>query len=564
MRQICLTLLCTCFLLTAQAQFAYYSFFEDYETKPCPFDATKTISQPKNWLVYQTLNGAWDGPVDSSRCIAATVSGSNGMKIDLTQIDPAKPLFVRAKAQEFFFTPSLTPNSLFNFNFYGTVSDTSVHIKTGANCVESVCSGVFLGINIPGEVRNQSGLMTQYGAYLEVGTCFPSEFFIEQTLRDLVLKFQFEANAVLTNRTLQLSYVQINETFGETGYLTEVIAPPFNYNTSTNTYEMNIAEAVPFSFSQTFLMLYTQPGFPSAANPSYVEARPDPNSNVQETINLNVESFQMLEIQPFTYLRGALVEGNDTLRHIANLVNNGGDLCFNFIDLVFENGNEYRHSGGTLTMQSAFSCMQYRKGSALRVTKGAELYYGNEGMGMLALCANSTIILEPNATFVFDGVLNLSECNDLLPSQQIYMDLPPGARLIFTKDAHITNQFSKDQQMKLNVRMLGGSLDDSALNPVDRALIQRIYPEPETNLANNLRVSPNPFEAALNLEWNAAVSETLQVDWLDAQGKLWWTEKRSVEKGINTWSVVPNVPAGVYFLRFSGASGWFVKKVVRF
>jgi hypothetical protein len=564
MRKICFTLLCSCFVLTAEAQFSYTTFFDTYETKPCPFDATKTISQPKNWVVYQTQNGAWDGPVDSSRCIAATVSGSTGMKIDLTQIDPSRPLFVRAKAQEFFFTPSLTPNSLFNFNFYGTVSDTSVHIKTGANCVESVCSGVFLGINIPGEVRKQSGLMTQYGNYLEIGTCFPSEFFIEQTLRDLVLKFQFEANAVLTNRSLQLSYIQISQTNGETGYVTEAIAAPFNYNASTSTYEMNIAETVPFSFSQAFLMLYTQIGFPSASNPSYVEARPEPNSKVQETINLTVESFQSLEIQPFTYLRGALVEGNDTLRHIANLVNNGGEICFNFIDVVFNGGSGYKHSGGTLTMQSPFSCMQYRNGSALCVTKGAALHYGNEGTGMLALCANSTIVLEADATLVFDGVLNMSECNDLIPSQQLYMDLPPGARLIFTKDAHLTNQFSKDRQMKLNVRMLGGTLDDSALNPEDRALIQRIYPEPEANLANNLRVSPNPFEGVLNLEWNAAVAETLQVDWLDVQGKLWWTEKRSVEKGLNTWSVAPNVPAGVYFLRFSGGSGWFVKKVVRF
>lgn len=563
MRKICVTLLCSCFMLTVQAQFFYYTFFDEYETKPCLFDATKTISQPKNWIVYQTLNGAWDGPIDSSRCIAATVSGSTGMKIDLTQIDPTRPLFVRAKAQEFFFTPSLTPNSLFNLNFYGTVSDTSIHIKTGANCVESVCSGVFLGINIPGEVRNQSGLMTQYGINVEIGTCFPSEFFLEQTVRDLVLKFQFEANAVLTNRSLQLSYIQINESIGEIGYVTEAIAAPFNYNVGTSTYELNIAETVPFSFSQAFLMLYTQLGFPSAANPSYVEARPEPNSKVQETINLNVESFQSLEIQPFTYLRGALVEGNDTLRHIANLVNNGGDICFNFIDLVF-NGGEYRHHAGTLTMQSPFSCMQYRSGSALRVMEGAEFYYGHEGMGMLALCANSSIILERGATLTFDGVLNMSECNDLLPSQQLNMDLPPGARLIFTKDAHLTNQFSKDRGMKLNVRMLGGTLDDSALSPEDRALIQRIYPEPEANLADNLRVSPNPFDATLNLEWNAALSETLQVDWLDAQGKLWWTEKRSVEQGLNTWLVAPNVPAGVYFLRFSGGSGWFVKKVVRF
>jgi hypothetical protein len=563
MRKILLSFLCLATAITLHAQFYYASGFDSYSVKPCPFDATKTISQPQNWVVYQTQNGAWDGPIDSSRCIAATVSNATGMKIDLTQIDPSKPLFVSAKAQEFFTTPSLTPNKLFNLNFYGTASDTSVHLKTGANCVESVCSGVFLGINVPGDVRTQRGLLTQNGVYLNIGTCFPSEFFIEQTLRNLVLKFQFKEGASLINRFLTLTYIQIDEAAGEPGYVTQVPATLNDLSTLTGEYEVNVSETTPFSFSQSFLMLYTQAGYPSASNPSYVEAYPEEDNGFQETINLNVESFQNLEIQPFTYLRGALVAGSDTLRHIANLVNNGGDLCFNFIDLVF-NGGEYRHHAGTLTMQSPFSCMQYRSGSALRVMEGAELYYGQEGTGMLALCANASIILERGATLTFDGVLNMSECNNLIPSQQIYMDLPPGARLIFTKNAHITNQYSKDRQMKLNVRMLGGMLDDSALNTEDRALIQRIYPEPEANLADNLRVSPNPFEEVLNLEWNAAVAETLQVDWLDVQGKLWWTEKRSVEKGLNTWSVAPNVPVGVYFLRFSGGSGWFVKKVVRF
>jgi hypothetical protein len=58
--------------------------------------------------------------------------------------------------------------------------------------------------------------------------------------------------------------------------------------------------------------------------------------------------YQTLEIQPFTHLRGALVQGSDTLRHILNLVNNGGNFCLNFLDLIFSGINEWTldHTAG--------------------------------------------------------------------------------------------------------------------------------------------------------------------------------------------------------------------------
>lgn len=46
--------------------------------------------------------------------------------------------------------------------------------------------------------------------------------------------------------------------------------------------------------------------------------------------------------------------------------------------------------------------------------------------------------------------------------------------------------------MRLNVRMLGGELDDSGLDAGERALINRIYPTPSPNLADNVQVLPNP------------------------------------------------------------------------
>ncbi len=193
-----------------------------------------------------------------------------------------------------------------------------------------------------------------------------------------------------------------------------------------------------------------------------------PNSAEQEVINLVVDPFQTLEIQPFTYLIGALVAGSDTLRHQVNLVNNGGDICLNFVDFVVDGGDEFRHGGGSLYMNNAFSCMQFRHESALRVLEGATLHYGNNGAGMLALCRQLDRAGAQCHALVVDGILNLAECNDAIPPQQLYMDLPPGSKLIFTDQARLTNRFSQGQQMHLNVRMLGGEIDDAALAPEDR------------------------------------------------------------------------------------------------
>lgn len=117
--------------------------------------------------------------------------------------------------------------------------------------------------------------------------------------------------------------------------------------------------------------------------------------------------------------------GSDSVRHQFTLSDDGGDICLNFIDLIFNGGDEFRYACGSLTMNHPMSCMQFRAGSALRVQEGATLHYGNNGAGMLVICANSTIVLERNSTLVLDAILQIGECDDHLPPQQLYVDLPP-------------------------------------------------------------------------------------------------------------------------------------------
>jgi len=563
-----LFLLCT---PAAFGQFYYSTIFSGFDTLPCPYNDAETVIFPKGWYLYQTTDDTWQGPIDSTRCISVEPIGVFGQsRVDLEQINPQKALFLRARASEFAGLGNLEPNYLYNAGINFHVSDTAVIPVDGTNCVEDVCTGLFVAIAVPGTQRIQTGLLNNgnYPAgylYRDVTACFPTEYFFDQHLKELVLKFKFPEGINLAGHYLFPEYASVEPLNAPPGLVTEVTVGPDNYNSTTGEYDINVADAASGGgfFYENFILQYTAPTFPSAQDPSYVVGSISPNSTEQEVINLVVDPFQTLEIQPFTYLVGSLVAGSDTLRHQVNLVNNGGDICLNFVDFVVDGGDEFRHGGGSLYMNNAFSCMQFRHESALRVLEGATLHYGNNGAGMLALCAGSTIALERNATLIVDCVLNMAECNDAIPPQQLYMDLPPGSKLIFTDRARLTNRFSHGQQMRLNVRMLGGAIDDAALAPEDRDLIRRVYPEPSPDFGENVAIAPNPFAGELTLHYLAGKPESVTLRWTNVNGQFVREERLDAVRGPNEWQPVTPEAAGVYLLAVQGESGRATIKVVK-
>lgn len=569
MRKINFFLLC-CFSTLAgfgQGNFFFGQYFFEYDTLLCPFDGNKTVVYPRGWYVYQTTDGAWDGPVDSTRCISVEPYGGQS-RIDLDQIDPAEPLFIRAKSSGFAGLPDLPLNQLFNAFVNSYVSDVSAKPVLGTGCVQDLCTGIYIGIAVPGPMRIQTGVTLDWGPTetgLDLITCFPSEYFGGQQLNELILKYTFPATSELAGKYLHVQSVELADVFWPAGLVSEIDVDASHYNTSTGEYDINVAAAVTNGgfFFDNFILQYTAPTFPSVQDPSYVIGSVNPNSTEQEVINLVVDPFQVLEIQPFTYLAGALAAGSDTLRHQVNLVNNGGDICLNFVDFVVSDGDEFRHGGGSLYMNSAFSCMQFRDESALRVLEGATLHYGNNGTGMLALCAGSTIALERDATLIVDGILNMSECNDLIAPQQLYMDLPPGSKLVFTENARLTNRFSQGQHMLLNVRMLGGALDDGALAAEDRELIRRIYPEPSPQFADNVSFAPNPFAEVFVVQYVAGKTETVALRWTDISGRIAGQQTLHAVRGLNEWQALAPEAAGVYLLSVESEAGKLTKKVVK-
>jgi len=536
------------------------------EQRPCPYNAGIAVVQPQFWHIYQTLDGHWNGPVDSSRCISVTALPSNvGIEIALEQVSPTEPLFIRARL-DLFPPEDFFPDYLYNtFNTARILPGDSL-LRLTTDCPGDLCSGAIVGIAIPDEngmpgaaTRFHTALASVYPPFpnsfksVDAAACFPTERFNDQRLKEFILKFTFADTATMAGRHLRVYSTQIEpEPFGP-GLINGIFADsnPYPIEAAANFWGLN------------FLGLYTAPTYPGPQNPSYIEVVPVPNTTVPQNITLTVEGHQTLEMQPFAQFRGGLVAGSASERHQFTLQNNGGDLCLNFVDLIFDNGDALHHAAGQISMNNSFSCMQFKNGSELRVKEGASLHYGQNGAGMLVICANSAIALERNATLVVDCILQISECNDALPSHDIFTDLPPGSRLVFTENAWLTNRFSKDQNMRLNVRMLGGTLDDSALPPDSRAIIRRVYPEPAPNWADNIQVYPNPFSEQFSVQYLAGAAETVRMRWTDAQGRLALEEEHLAAKGLNVWN--PKVPAesGLFFLEMEAPSGRIVRKVVR-
>ncbi len=572
MRKIFLLPFLLLWAFTLPAQDIYSTSFQDVAPVICIASGTPVIQYlPPGWMIYQTTNGHWDGPIDSTRCISAQQQANGfGVEIDLGQIDPAEALFIRATAEELSLqSMPFAPNKLYNLIACASMGDDPGNDwLIGSGCAQDMCTGVFLGIAIPDSNGNPGGATRFHTNLADADqsnctiSCFPSEYFDDQQLRELILKFSFPPTTDWSGQFLNLSGIYVQLAWEEPGLVTEVLAFPQHFSNGIYTLPIDEADNSPF-FQLAFLALHEPFTYPDAQHETYIEGRPVPNTTDPKTINLVVEEYQSLEIQPFTNFRGAKVLGSDSIRHTLHLVNNGGDICMNFLDLIFSGEDEYQHGGGTISMHNGFSCMQFRDQSALRVKKDATLHYGQEGTGLLLLCAGSTIALEENATLYFDGRLVLSECNDHEISQQIYLDLPPGARLVFTEKAHVTNQFSHLQQMILQVRMLGGSLNDSALRPEDRAIIQRIWPVPAPRLADNITLLPNPCATSITLEYLSAREEEITLVWTNLSGQFVGEERVQAQRGPNSWQPALPDAAGMYLLAFRGATESCIKKVIK-
>ncbi|MBK8567133.1 MAG: T9SS type A sorting domain-containing protein [Saprospiraceae bacterium] len=521
--------------------------------------------------MYQTLDGNWDGPLDSSICISLKSNTNEG--IDLHTVDLTKPIFLRNRLTEDN-KQQLQPNYIYSASAsIWNSNNNEATLLTGINCSNNFCSGLIVGIQIPDETGNSTNMrwyMDIPGEHSYLGdleTCLPTEYFDENYLREYIVKLTLSPGTT-PDMTLRMSQARITA-FWSPYHIDKVVAPPFTFeDTSYNVPLYLVGYQVGPSWSApNYLLLYTDSNsYPSSSTPAYVEAQPSTNTADPKTINLIVSEWETLVPQPFAFLRGALVEGSDSIRHQVNLVNHAGDICMpGPIDFVIEDNTKYIHAGGHVNFEGTNSCMMFRNGGTLEVADGVTMQYGQDGRGIMALRSGGKMKLGKGSTLLFDGLLWLQGIpTEKHPDPQFYLDLKPGMSLVFGENAHITNAMSTSPDVKLNVYMNGGTLDDSKLNANARNRINRIYPKPSKHFTDNVRLLQNPAIGGATISYTAAGQERVLVQVYDLQGKLAWSKTFEATEGLNSFEVgMGEAVAGVYMATVSANGGRASMKIVR-
>lgn len=537
-------------------------YFNNFYIDLCPNDTTLLTQLMEGWEVYQTENNEWDGVRDST-CINVREENNRAF-IDLFEFNISKPLFVRSAIDEsnkIF----LDSNTIFNINAFFNVSE-GLLMDITDQCAGQLCSGLITSIQIPDEDGTGFNYRINKTSVQDLGSCDASlcmatEDFEENYLREFVLKIKVDESSVTENAWIKLGGTGVNQAW-EFAKIWNISVDDQWYNGTT--YD------VPFDYilgsnwwSSSALLRYHDGSYPNSSNLSYNEVTVSPNQPEPQVINMLLQDFYTLHVQPFTSLIGGLVEGSDSVRHEVNVINNG-EFCLDiFIDMVFEEDTHYLHAGGHVELGKK-SCMMFRNNGSLKVGAGETFYYGQGGDGMLALQEGGTIVLEENSTLVIDNLLVMHEQYPENGSQQIYMELNPSTKLIFGENARITNQYSVGDQMKLNIYMKGGELDDHHLSPQHRLLINKIYPTPAVEFAENIKIFPNPVDDELTIEYLAAENTLLEVRLISIDGKLIRTYETAVDEGQNQISLSTlDIAKGMYLINLSDENGEANLKMVK-
>lgn len=543
--------LCAWFSLgLLQAQPVFMEYFETLESRVCPFDSNVQIEQPPNWFIYQTQNDHWDGPLDSTQCISAIFT-ENSIAIPAEAINPDKPVFIRSTLPEDDPARELVPN--WHYLAENGTWPNNLTFDYDLNCPDGICTGLILLLALPNEAGDSILTRQEVLAYREGNEspyCFASENVPSLTLKELVIKVSLDdpgnGNGRIALRQLQL-FPNYIESFG----WVESLLFPWEAGPDISSDISSVVQPQgQTAFGSTWIIAHDGLSYPGAPPIRYVEAQVDPPTSEPKQLNIWLMDLETLMFQPYTAVRGALVEGSDSLRHQLNIYFTPfSNLCgFLTIDLMINTGTRFVFSGGEIDFANNTSCMMVANGGEIQVNNRGHLKYGPDGVGLLGLFNRGTLRLEQHTTLEVNTRVSLLGQG---PNEHGYADLQPGSRLIFGEGSALDRQYP-NSGMRLRVLMNGGTLDDSRLTADERALIERIYPhELPKPVFGSVAVFPNPARTYLQLALNSRFPN----------GPAHWAitdvNGRTVAEGQLEWSAYDgsvtlpalSLPRGTYHIR---------------
>ncbi|PHN05587.1 T9SS type A sorting domain-containing protein [Flavilitoribacter nigricans] len=557
-------------LLLAQSTFIPNANFILKEEIPCPFNPDVSVLWPTDWMIYQTLDDTWMGTIDSTRCISGKVGQNGVFVLDLSQIDPDRSLFVRQTVAE---EDEIILKSDFVYELGAQVSmGSNDSLLVGNFCEDNICSGVILSVEIPNEagdgvthrLNTANFSVPAANGFSFAQSCFVTEYFPDgNILKDIVMKFKFDDEVL--DSDLSIFIIGTSTPLYGINRVEELVFPQSTF--TGESYSANIREVVQPdnpSDDAPYLFVHDSEVYPAMGNVTYIEGRPE--VPVDEPVQLRAvfHADQSIHFQPYTELRGALVEAGDTARHQLTLVGDGVEFCFpSFVELVVGDGAEIEFRSGNIHFGGPNSCIMLREGGRIGIPDNTRFVYGN-GVGALGLDKGGTIRIGSGSELVINNTAILPNYLDG-PDRQFYMELNPGSRLTFGEDSRLIRKgHVEDGHMLFNVYMKGGILDDSRLSARDRRLINRIYPEETKMEADWLRIQGNPSRTNLRLLVEARASDPT-IDWTirDLNGRALRSGQFEPLPGMNRQEIsLGSLSGGMYLLEVQRSSERLIRKFV--
>ncbi len=500
--------------------------YQNPTTEVC-YDGLTNIQNLENWSAYQTVDGFWNSPVDSAICI--DVAGNSYIEIPYSQADLSRPVYLKLRNMP---TMTLAENAAYMFHWM-TTEMSELDLFNINYCDGQLCDGVRLGISVPdSDTTNTMRWYTQeffiYDAPwnacgVEFAFCFPTEYFVlGNELKELVFQLNFESAPIDNSFIIESAHIGKMETFC-TQTVTESNISNFNWKENTYQFGGNwewcdiengtfgCPGAVPY------LVAWQGTGFPSESNKYYFELAPALNAATQQTITIEVDEFSTLQLQPFTYFRGALVEGDDSLRHLLDY-QNYGEICIGqYLDAIIQGGGHYvHHEGSNVSFMSGRSCMQYNRDASMVVKENASFIYGPHGQGILATYGGSNIYLEKNTELNINCKIIIANHTPIYENENVNIYASQGSKLIFGSQCQLEN-WSIDHSVKWIIHSNGAYIDLTALDDDEKKHIEIIYDhQPQIQVLN---VFGNPVHNDLTFSFHNQTDSPVNYEVLDMEGR---------------------------------------------
>jgi hypothetical protein len=504
------------------------------ETVTCDGGSISNINS--YWTGYQTLNDEFDGELMEGTCIGLNLSGN----LILNAYDSDKPVFIRYSGPPV----AMQPDQAYSIYTDG-VSMNSLDLWDISTCLNAICNGAIVGVEVPDDPDDGDELPEIRWHSLELYDeawkerhygCFASEKFEQQHMRELIFKFNFLEDVT----SFPLGWIALRES--ESWYMSDIEDSGMSSN---NQVYLNGGGTI---------IRHDLPGFPSEAHVDTTFLNPFSNPDIQQAITLNIQPGEWLIFQPFTYLQGGEVEGQNNVYHPLSILANGGNVCISqaFWELVAEPGEMIQIIDTDFLMNRG-SCIRIEKDAMFRIGPGADYEFGLRGTGMLALHSGARLELLEESTFELNTMLVLFDNSWENEPQPVEVYLRPGQIWRFGLLSSLDNR-SVEDKMKVIFHMNGGLLDLGPLTEEERRSIEVRWPAHVQSALSIHRAIPQG-EGEWLLEWNSPGEEEILMECYDTCGKLLESTRLNALEGYNQVRITCASLSGIGVVTLRNASG---------